>query len=358
MKLQSARETRISPSSRGCLSASSRYGGNSRSSSKKSVPKWASVISHGRAFGPPPRRLATLARGCTLANGRREENGSPIQATERIFATVRISSSETGGRIPANARQRSVFPDPGAHSRRTLCHHAAAISSARFARSWPEISEKSGMSKDFRASPPEAGSAGETDPFLRFSSVSTALRRDSTPYARIHGTIAASRASESGTTSSVIPHSANEAAWATMPPTLRTVPSSASSPNTATFEKSLSPSRHSSATMPSAMARSNHGHAFRISAGARLTVIRFEGNEYHELRTAVRTRSRLSCTAVSPRPTTENDGSHDETSVSTETGCQNRPRTDEERMVLTMKKARKKIFFALPKPIIPKRTHS
>lgn len=139
-----------------------------------------------------------------------------------------------------------------------------------------------------------------------------------------------------------------DAAWATIPPTFRSVPSKASSPRTIIPAKAPSSNPHSSATIPRAMARSNPGQVFRISAGAKLTVTRFCGKENPEFRMAVRTRSRLSCTAASPRPTMENDGNPGETSTSTRTSCQKSPRIDEENTVLTMKKARKKNIFALP----------
>ena len=57
------------------------------------------------------------------------------------------------------------------------------------------------------------------------------------------------------------------------------------------------------ARMPSAIGRSNDAPALRTSAGARLTVMRCGGNSKPELRIALRTRSRLSRTLASGRPT-------------------------------------------------------
>ena len=57
------------------------------------------------------------------------------------------------------------------------------------------------------------------------------------------------------------------------------------------------------ARMPSAIGRSNDEPALRMSAGARLTVTRCGGNSKPELRIALRTRSRLSRTLASGRPT-------------------------------------------------------
>ena len=55
--------------------------------------------------------------------------------------------------------------------------------------------------------------------------------------------------------------------------------------------------------LPSAIGRSNDEPALRMSAGARLTVTRCGGNSKPELRIALRTRSRLSRTLASGRPT-------------------------------------------------------
>lgn len=189
---------------------------------------------------------------------------------------------------------------------------------------------------------------GIAPPDLRSRRILTASRRVFAQNARIPGTSAAIGASSNERRMFGNPFSTEDAACATTPPTLRSVPSSASSPSITIPEKSFSESPHSSAMIPSAMARSNAGPDFRSSAGARLTVTRLAGKENPEFRIAVRTRSRLSWTAVSPSQTMENDGSPGETSVSTRTICQNNPRIEEEKTVLTMKKARKKNIFALP----------
>ena len=57
------------------------------------------------------------------------------------------------------------------------------------------------------------------------------------------------------------------------------------------------------ASTPKAIGRSNDEPALRMSAGARLTVTRCGGNSKPELRIALRTRSRLSRTLASGRPT-------------------------------------------------------
>ena len=66
--------------------------------------------------------------------------------------------------------------------------------------------------------------------------------------------------------------------------------------------------------------------ALRTSAGARLTVMRCGGNSKPELRIALRTRSRLSRTLASGRPTIVKSGRPNETSTSTWTGQASTPK--------------------------------
>src|SRR5262245_20324147 len=77
--------------------------------------------------------------------------------------------------------------------------------------------------------------------------------------------------------------------------------------------------------MASAIGKSNEAPYFRMSAGARLTVIRSEGKAKPALRIAVRTRSRLSRTAESGRPTVVNAGKPLVTSTSTRTSTASIP---------------------------------
>ena len=65
----------------------------------------------------------------------------------------------------------------------------------------------------------------------------------------------------------------------------------------------------------------------RMSAGARLTVMRCPGNSNPELRMAVRTRSRLSRTLASGRPTIVKTGRPNDTSTSTMTASASTPTT-------------------------------
>src|SRR4051812_31664262 len=75
------------------------------------------------------------------------------------------------------------------------------------------------------------------------------------------------------------------------------------------------------------MGRSNDDPAFRMSAGARLTVTRCSGNSKPELRIALRTRSRLSRTDGSGRPTIVKPGRPKDTSTSTSTVDASMPKT-------------------------------
>src|SRR5437763_399202 len=62
------------------------------------------------------------------------------------------------------------------------------------------------------------------------------------------------------------------------------------------------------AIMPSAIGRSKLGPSFLMSAGARFTVVRPRGQKYPLLEIAVVTRSLLSLTAASGKPTTTMTG--------------------------------------------------
>ena len=71
------------------------------------------------------------------------------------------------------------------------------------------------------------------------------------------------------------------------------------------------------ASSPSAIGRSYDAPLLRMSVGARFTVILRSGNSKPACRMALRTRSRLSLTVESGRPTTAKTGSPPETSIST-----------------------------------------
>ena len=88
--------------------------------------------------------------------------------------------------------------------------------------------------------------------------------------------------------------------------------------------------------MPTAVGKSKAAPSFRRSAGARLTVMRSSGNSKPELLIAARTRSRLSRTVESGRPTVVNEGNPDVTSTSTKTVAASIPCSDAERTLASM----------------------
>ena len=129
---------------------------------------------------------------------------------------------------------------------------------------------------------------------------------------------AASAAFSVGTYSARMPCSAAASAMGSTPDTGRRLPSSASSPRKAASAGTSSncPLAVSSA---SSNGRSYTGPVLRTSAGARLMVMRRSGKRKPRFLMAARTRSALSRTAESGRPTMENAGSPPETSASTAT---------------------------------------
>ena len=70
-ELARAREIQTLPSSNGWRSASSALLRNSASSSRKSTPRCARLISPGRGTSPPPTGAASLTEWCGALNGRR-----------------------------------------------------------------------------------------------------------------------------------------------------------------------------------------------------------------------------------------------------------------------------------------------
>lgn len=104
--------------------------------------------------------------------------------------------------------------------------------------------------------------------------------------------------------------------------TCRSLPSSASSPMKYPFSGfgwAIAPSQK---RIPRAIGRSKEGPDFLVSAGARLTVMRLDGNQKPEFLRALRTRSRLSWTAASQSQTMEKAGMPFAMSTSTSIRCQ------------------------------------
>src|SRR5688572_13709569 len=104
-------------------------------------------------------------------------------------------------------------------------------------------------------------------------------------------------------------------------------PSSDSSPTITVSSTAWRVSGPDVARRPNAIGRSKDDPAFRTSAGARLTVMRWCGKSNPELRIAERTRSRLSRTVASGNPTMVKWGSPNETSTSMWTGYASTPNT-------------------------------
>ncbi len=123
---------------------------NSGSSSRSRTPRWARLASPGRGPGPPPTIAAVEAEWCGARNGGSAISGRPgstSPATEWIRVTSSASSGASGGRTPGSRRASIVLPVPGGPARSRLCAPAAAISSARRARSWPRTSARSGCGR-------------------------------------------------------------------------------------------------------------------------------------------------------------------------------------------------------------------
>jgi hypothetical protein len=104
----------------------------------------------------------------------------------------------------------------------------------------------------------------------------------------------------------------------------------------ATIQRQLAEQKPVAASTPSAIGRSNDAPPFRMSAGARLTVTLCGGNANPEFLIALRTRSRLSRTLASGKPTIVNVGRPNETSTSTCTGQASIPNTAAVRMQASM----------------------
>ena len=128
---------------------------------------------------------------------------------------------------------------------------------------------------------------------------------------------AASLAFAVGSRSRVSPSRRAAAATGSTPRVAWMVPSRDNSPMTSMPATASAVTTPCAARMPIAMGRSNAAPAFRTSAGARFTVIRCGGNSKPLLRMALRTRSRLSRTLASGRPTIVNMGMPNDTSTST-----------------------------------------
>ena len=113
-------------------------------------------LARPRRRAPPPTIAGADAEWCGARNGGTRISpppGASTPATEWMRVTSSAASSSSSGRIPGSRRASIVLPVPGGPASSRLCAPAAAISSARRARSWPRTSARSGTgdSRDRRA---------------------------------------------------------------------------------------------------------------------------------------------------------------------------------------------------------------
>ena len=200
--------------------------------------------------------------------------------------------------MPGRHDAISDLPAPGGPTISRLCPPAAAISSARLATSCPFTCLRSGPWPDGSTSP-GVGALSRPWPlkWLISASKSGAASTSTDPAQAASLPCAAGQISPSASAPACSAASSTPGDGAIRP-------SSPSSPTTrysASASTSTTPIAPSSA---SAIGRSKCAPSLGRSAGDRLTTIRFGGSASPIAAIAPRTRSRLSATALSPRPTT------------------------------------------------------
>ena len=107
-------------------------------------PRRAAASRRRRRSARRPRRSGAARETAARARARRPAASTPL--TEWIRVTSSAASSASGGRIPGSRRASIVLPVPGGPASSRLWPPAAAISSARRARSCPRTSARSGTS--------------------------------------------------------------------------------------------------------------------------------------------------------------------------------------------------------------------
>jgi hypothetical protein len=117
------------------------------------------------------------------------------------------------------------------------------------------------------------------------------------------GTLAASRALARGTMARRIPRAAAPSSAGSTPRTARISPESESSPSIAVPSSAAAGALPTAAIAAAAIATSKPPPLLRRSAGARLTVITYSPRSIPICCSADRTRTRLSRTLASARPT-------------------------------------------------------
>ena len=129
----------------------------------KSTPLWARLISPGPARRPPPTMAAIEAVWCGSRKGRVRSMPpwSISPASEWIIEVSSASAAVSCGRMPGRRAAIIDLPEPGLPTIIRWCRPAAAISSARLARSCPLTSAMSRPPGAAVTSPGSAGGSGD-----------------------------------------------------------------------------------------------------------------------------------------------------------------------------------------------------
>ena len=219
-------------------------------------------------------------------------------ATDATIETSSASDGVRSGKMPGRHAASSDLPAPGGPTISRLCPPAAAISSARLAVSCPFTCLRSGPATGGSAFP-AAGGAIWPVPFrwLTSANKSGAATTSMRPAHAASGPCAAGQISPRSSSEAWSAASNTPGAGAIRP----SRPSSPTATNSLSVSASTTPIAASSA---SAIGRSKCDPSLGRSAGERLTVIRLGGSARPIAPKAPRTRSRLSATALSARPTT------------------------------------------------------
>ena len=224
--------------------------------------------------------------------------------------------------MPGSRRASMVLPVPGGPISRRLCEPAAAISSARRARSWPRTSARSGITAASCASSVSGSNVGASISPRKYETTSPSVLTGtgSMPAS------AASGADSAAQTRRVRPARRAPSATASVPETGRIRPSSASSPTAAWSASRSGGSCLVAPSTASEIGRSNPEPSLRSAAGARLTVIRrLCGHSRAAETTPLRTRCFASWQARSASPTIANAGTPGWRCASTSTLRGSRP---------------------------------
>ena len=234
--------------------------------------------------------------------------------------------------MEATRRASIVLPVPGGPIMSTLCAPAAAISRPRLACAWPRTSAKSSPSRSGAAGPPEPPSGRDggdlalavevLDRVVQGGDGDDLDARDHAGLGRVAGRHEQRR----------------EALAARVQRDRRARRAPAARCRRATARPSRARDRAGPASRgrwrrgcPPPSAGRRRRPPCGASAGARFTVIRSIGNSRPTLWIAARTRSRLSRTVESGRPTVVNDGKPAVTSTSTKTVAASTPESVAER---------------------------